>query len=100
VRSFSREQFKEMFALKGERLGVSFGECFGLDVDDDIGAALETEHTDFVEQTKKFAIGDACPFCQSKLDLIDFSADCYAKFLLSVPIESHSRGKPKLINPL
>ncbi len=94
VRSFSREQFKEMFELKGERLGVSFGECYGLDVDDDIEGALETEYTDFVEQTKKFAIGDACPFCQSKLDLIDFSAGGYAKYLLSVPIESHSRGKP------
>ncbi len=94
VRSFSREQFKEIFELKGERLGVSFGECYGLDVDDDIEAALETEHTDFAEETKKFAIGDACPFCQSKLDLIDFSAGGYAKFLLSVPIESHTRGKP------
>ncbi len=94
VRSFSREQFKEIFELKGERLGVSFGECYGLDVDDDIEATLETEHTDFVEETKKFAIGDACPFCQSKLDLIDFSAGGYAKFLLSVPIESHTRGKP------
>ncbi len=94
VRSFSREQFKEMFALKGERLGVSFGECYGLTVDDDIEAALETEYTDFVEETKKFAIGDACPFCQSKLDLIDFSAGGYAKFLLSVPIELRSRGKP------
>ncbi len=94
VRSFSREQFKEIFELKGERLGVSFGECYGLDVDDDIEAALETEHTDFAEETKKFAIGDACPFCQSKLDLIDFSAGGYAKYLLSVPIESHTRGKP------
>jgi hypothetical protein len=94
VRSFSREQFKEIFESKGEKLGVSFGECYGLDIDDDIEAALETEHTDFVEETKKFAIGDACPFCQSKLDLIDFSAGGYAKFLLSVPIESHTRGKP------
>ncbi len=94
VRSFKREQFQEIFELKGERLGVSFGECYGLDVDDDIEAALETEYTDFVDDTKKFAIGDACPFCQSKLDLIDFSAGGYAKFLLSVPIESHTRGKP------
>jgi hypothetical protein len=94
VRSFKREQFREIFELKGERLGVSFGECYGLDIDDDIEAALETEHTDFVEETKKFVIGDACPFCQTKLDLIDFSADGYAKFLVSVPIESRSRGKP------
>jgi hypothetical protein len=94
VRSFKREQFKEIFALKGERLGVSFGECHGLDVDVDIEKVLEDDYSDFVEETKKLAIGDACPICQTKLDLIDFSADGYAKFLVSVPIESRSRGKP------
>jgi hypothetical protein len=94
VRSFSREQFKEIFELKGERLGVSFGECFGLDVDDDIEETLENEYTEFIEETKILEIGDACPICQSKLDLVDFSADGYAKFLGSIPIEQHTRGKP------
>lgn len=94
VRSFSREQFKEIFELKGERLGVSFGEFYGMELDADIEEVLETDYSDFVEETKNLAIGDACPICQSKLDLIDFSADGYAKFLASVPIESHSRGKP------
>jgi hypothetical protein len=94
VRSFSREQFKEIFELKGERLGVSFGECYGLDIEDDIEETLENEYTDFVEETKILEIGDACPICQSKLDLIDFSADGYAKFLGSTPVSPHSRGKP------
>ncbi len=94
IRSFKREQFKEIFELKGERLGVSFGECHGLDVDVDIEKVLEDDYSDFVEETKNLAIGDACPICQSKLDLIDFSAEGYAKFLVSVPIESRSRGKP------
>jgi hypothetical protein len=94
VRSFKREQFQEIFELKGARLGVSFGECHGLDVDADIEQVLEDDFSDFVEETKNLAIGDACPICQSKLDLIDFSADGYAKFLVSVPIETNSRGKP------
>jgi hypothetical protein len=94
VRSFKREQFQEIFELKGERLGVSFGDFYGMEIDADIEKVLEDDYSDFVEETKKLAIGDACPICQTKLDLIDFSADGYAKFLVSVPIESRSRGKP------
>jgi hypothetical protein len=94
VRSFSREQFKEMFELKGERLGISFGKFYGLDVDKDIDADLDDEHTEFVKETKKLAIGDACPFCQTRLDLVDFDARNYARFLLSIPVPPNARGKP------
>jgi hypothetical protein len=94
VRSFKREQFQEIFELKGERLGVSFGEFYGMEIDADIEKVLEDDFSDFVEETKNLAIGDACPICQSKLDLIDFSADGYAKYLGSIPIEQHTRGKP------
>jgi plasmid rolling circle replication initiator protein Rep len=94
VRSYSRAQFKEIFALKGERLGVSFGDLYGMKLDADIDETLDNDYVEFIEETKNLAIGDACPICQSRLDLVDFSAHSYAKFLLSVPIESHTRGKP------
>jgi hypothetical protein len=94
VRSFTREQFKEIFELKGERLGVSFGECYGLDVDDDIDETLDNDYAEFIEETKVLEIGDACPICQTKLDLIDFSADGYARFLGSTPVSPQARGKP------
>jgi hypothetical protein len=94
VRSFSREQFKEIFELKGERLGVSFGECYGLELDDDIDETLDNDYADFVEETKVLEIGDVCPICQTKLDLIDFSADGYARFLGSTPVSPQTRGKP------
>jgi hypothetical protein len=66
---------------------------FGLKADEDVEAMLESDYADFVEETKALEIGDACPICQSKLDLIDFSADGYASFLGSIP----ARGQPKLL---
>jgi hypothetical protein len=38
--------------------------------------------------------GDSCPICQSRLDLTDFTADEYARFLVNVPVQNHVRGKP------
>jgi tRNA U54 and U55 pseudouridine synthase Pus10 len=38
--------------------------------------------------------GDSCPICQSKLDLVDFTADEYARFLDNVPVQNQVRGKP------
>ncbi len=94
VRSYSRDQFKEIFALKGERLGVSFGDLYGMKLDADIDETLDNDYAEFIEETKNLAIGDVCPICQSRLDLVDFSADDYAKYLGSIPIEQHTRGKP------
>ncbi len=82
-----------MLDLKRERLGLSFGISFGLEADDDIETTLENEYSEFIDEAKNLEIGDSCPICQSKLDLIDFSADGYASFLGSVPIPK-ARGKP------
>jgi hypothetical protein len=93
LRKLGKAEILEMLDLKGERLGLSFGILFGLEVDDDIEEILESDYADFVEETKVLEIGDACPICQSKLDLIDFSADGYVSFLGSIP----ARGQPKLL---
>jgi hypothetical protein len=91
-----KSQIQQMIDLKGERLGLSFGVLFGLETDDDIEATLENDYADFVEETKVLEIGDACPICASKLDLIDFSATGYAQFLGSIPVPVKARGKPTL----
>jgi hypothetical protein len=71
---------------------LSFGILFGLEVDDDIEEILENDYADFVEETKVLEIGDACPICATRLDLIDFSADSYVSFLSFVPVKA--RGSP------
>jgi tRNA U54 and U55 pseudouridine synthase Pus10 len=38
--------------------------------------------------------GDSCPICQSKLDLVDFTAAGYAHFLADISVHNHVRGKP------
>jgi hypothetical protein len=90
LRRLGKSEIVEMLNLKGERLGLPFGVLFGIETDDDIEATLENDYADFVEETKVLEIGDACPICQTKLDLIDFSADGYASFLGSIP----ARGQP------
>jgi hypothetical protein len=86
LRKLGKAEILEMLNLKGERLGLSFGILFGLEAEDDIEEILENDYADFVEETKVLEIGNACPICQSRLDLIDFSADGYAGFLASVPL--------------
>jgi hypothetical protein len=93
LKKLGKAEIQEMLDLKGERLGLSFGILFGLEVDDDIETTLENDYSDFIDEAKNLEIGDACPICQSRLDLIDFSADGYASFLGSVPIPN-ARGKP------
>jgi hypothetical protein len=93
LKKLGKAEIQEMLDLKGERLGLSFGILFGLEADDDIETTLEDEYSDFIDEAKNLKIGDACPICQTKLDLIDFSADGYASFLGSVPIPK-TRGKP------
>jgi hypothetical protein len=93
LKKLGKAEIQEMLDLKGERLGLSFGILFGLETDDDIEATFENEYSDFIDDAKNLKIGDSCPICQSKLDLIDFSADGYASFLGSVPIPN-ARGKP------
>jgi hypothetical protein len=93
LKKLGKAEIQEMLDLKGERLGLSFGILFGLEADDDIETTLENEYSEFIDEAKNLKIGDSCPICQSKLDLIDFSADGYASFLGSVPIPN-ARGKP------
>jgi hypothetical protein len=94
LKHLGKNQINEMLNAKGQRLGVSFGVLFGIETDDDIEATVESDYAEFVEETKTLQIGDACPICQSKLDLIDFTADGYAQFLGNIPIQNRVRGKP------
>ncbi len=93
LQKLGKQQIQEMLDLKGERLGMSFGILFGLETDDDIETTIENEYSDFIDEVKNLEIGDSCPICSTKLDLIDFSADGYASFLGSAPI-SKARGRP------
>jgi hypothetical protein len=86
LRKLGKPEIEEMLALKGERLGLSFGCLFGLEADEDVEAMLESDYADFVEETKVLEIGDACPICATRLDLIDFGADDYVGFLASVAV--------------
>jgi hypothetical protein len=90
-----KSEINEMLGAKGARLGVSFGVLFGIEIDaDNIDPAFDGEYADFIENAKTLQLGDPCPICQSKLDLIDFTADGYARFLANVPIQNQVRGKP------
>jgi hypothetical protein len=88
LKRLGKEQIQEMLDSSGEKLGVPFGMLFGLKVESDIEqqSDLFTEYAEFVEQTKVLEMGDACPICQSRLDLIDFTAKSYASFLGSVRV--------------
>jgi hypothetical protein len=79
-------ELKEMLNLKGERLGLSFGCLFGIETDADIDDEIKSDYSDFCGETKTLEIGDFCPICQTRLDLIDFSAKGYASFLPCVRI--------------
>ncbi len=98
LRKLGKLEIAEMLNMKGERLGVSFGVLFGIETDDDIESSLDNEYAEFVEETKILEIGDACPICQTKLDLVDFDARNYARFLgsipISIPVPTKARGKP------
>jgi hypothetical protein len=94
ILKLNKSQIKEMIDLKGERLGVSFGVLFGIDVDDDILDDLKDEYSEFNDDTKTLEIGDACPLCGSRLDLIDFTAKDYARFIANVPNKLKVRGSP------
>ncbi len=91
-----KSEINEMLGAKGARLGLSFGVLFGIEIDADNidDPAFDGEYADFIENAKTLQLGDPCPICQSKLDLIDFTADGYARFLVNVPIQNHVRGKP------
>jgi hypothetical protein len=88
LKKLGKEQIQEMLDSSGEKLGVPFGVLFGLKVESDIEQQSElfSEYAEFVEQTKVLEMGDACPICQSRLDLIDFTAKSYASFLGSVQV--------------
>jgi hypothetical protein len=89
-----KSEIQEMLGAKGERLGLSFGVLFGIETDADSDDVLNDEYSEFIDATKTLQLGDPCPICQSKLDLIDFTADGYVRFLANVPIQNHVRGKP------
>jgi len=87
-----KEEIQEMLDAKGERLGLSFGCLFGIEIESDIEEKSELlgEYHEFIEESKNLEIGDCCPICQTKLDLIDFTAKGYSSFLKSVPIQART----------
>jgi hypothetical protein len=87
-------EIQQMLGAKGARLGVSFGVLFGIETDADSDDVVNDEYSEFIEAAKTLQLGDPCPICQSKLDLIDFTADGYARFLGNVPVQNQIRGKP------
>jgi hypothetical protein len=87
-------EIQQMLGAKGARLGVSFGVLFGIEIDADSDDVVNDEYSEFIEAAKTLQLGDPCPICQSKLDLIDFTADGYARFLGNVPVQNQIRGKP------
>jgi hypothetical protein len=94
ILKLGKSQIKEMIDLKGERLGLSFGVLFGIEVDDDILDDLKDEYSEFNEETKTLEIGDSCPICGSRLDLIDFTAKDYARYIANAPNKFRVRGSP------
>jgi hypothetical protein len=92
LNKLGKKQITEMIEMKGERLGVSFGVLFGLEIDADLDAETDDTYAEFIAETKVLEIGDACPICQTKLDLINFTAKGYAQFLGSINI--NTRGSP------
>jgi hypothetical protein len=92
LNKLGKKQIKEMIEMKGERLGIPFGVLFGLEIDADLEIETTVDYTEFIEETKILEIGDACPICQTKLDLINFTAKGYAQFLGSIDI--NTRGSP------
>jgi hypothetical protein len=92
LKKLGKPQIAEILNAKGEKLGVSFGVLFGIKVDDDLDTENDTEYAEFIETTKVLEIGDACPICGSRLDLINFTAEGYAKFLGVIRVTA--RGSP------
>jgi hypothetical protein len=92
LKKLGKPQIKEMLNAKGEKLGVSFGVLFGIKVDNDLDTETNTEYAEFIEATKVLEIGDACPICGSRLDLINFTAKGYAEFLGAIKVTA--RGSP------
>ncbi len=92
LNKLGKREIKEMLAAKGQRLRFPFGVLFGLEVDDDLDEETTAEYAAFIEETKSLEIGDPCPICQTKLDLIDFTAEGYAKFLGVIRVTA--RGSP------
>lgn len=96
LKYLGKNEINQMLDARGERLGVSFGVLFGIEIDDpgEDDAVLDADYADFIEETKTLQIGDPCPICSTKLDLVDFTAESYAKFLGHLPIENRTRGRP------
>jgi hypothetical protein len=92
LNKLGKREIKEMLAAKGQRLRFPFGVLFGLEIDDDLDEETTAEYAAFIEETKSLEIGDPCPICQTKLDLIDFTAEGYAKFLGVIRVTA--RGSP------
>jgi hypothetical protein len=92
LKKLGKAQIAEMLDAKGERLGVSFGVLFGIEVDDGLDTGIDAEYAEFIDETRKLEVGDACPICQTRLDLINFTARSYAEFLGSIRVTA--RGSP------
>jgi rubredoxin len=92
IKTLGREQIAEMLVLKGERLGVTFGAIYGMEVEAEEADELQT----FVAETKDLKDGDCCPICKTRIRLfLSVPRERYESLVSSVQASPKaSRGHP------
>jgi hypothetical protein len=80
-----KAEVEQMLAMKGKRLGQSFGVLFGIETDAGIVEDNEDEYGKFIAKVKRLKVGDPCPICDSPLRLVELSADELIAYLRSIP---------------
>lgn len=93
VTKMNRVQVEEMLGMRGEKLGFSFGEIFGIDAKAPV-PVLSDQYSEFLADTKALKVGDPCPSCHSPIVSGRFDRDAYFELLSSARILA-SNGQPK-----
>jgi len=91
ISKMGRKELGEILALKGERLGVTFGVLHGIEVEEET-----SDFQAFTEQTRELKHGDLCPICRSRIVLFrGVPRERYEEIAGSVErLHNRSRGHP------
>jgi len=91
ISKMGRKELGEILALKGERLGVTFGVLHGIEVEEET-----SDFQNFVEQTKELKHNDLCPICRTRIFLFrGVPRERYEEIAASVEkLYNRSRGHP------